>query len=123
MEFKPVTDAELAILECLWESSSATKREMALAVYGSGSDSGQATVQKLLQRLEAKGYVSRDRSQTAHVFAATLSKAEFAGRQLEVVADRFSAGSFLPLVMHLVENQRLSKSERKRLRKLLENED
>ena len=115
-----VTDAEFAVLEFLWQSQAATKREISDALYPTGGDSAVATVQKLLQRLEAKGYVARDRSGMAHVFAPTLPKDEFVGRQLERTASRLSGGSLAPLVMHLVEGNRLTKRERSKLRSLLD---
>ena len=117
---QPVTDAELAILEFLWVSGPSSKRQIAGALYSTGTDSDYSTVQKLLQRLEAKGHVTRDRSVTAHIFAAALPKTEFVGRQLEVVADKLSGGSLAPLVLHLVEGKRLSKRERDKIRKLLD---
>jgi predicted transcriptional regulator len=115
-----VTDAEFAVLEFLWQAESATKREITDTLYGSETDSDVATVQKLLQRLETKGYVTRDRSGMAHVFAATFPKHDFIGRQLESMASRMAGGSLAPLVMHLVEGQRLTQHERAKLRALLD---
>lgn len=115
-----VTDAELAVLEFLWRAELATKREISAALYPPGNDSSVATVQKLLQRLEAKGYVTRDRSGIAHVFTPTLPKNDFVSRQLEMTARKLSSGSLAPLVMHLVEGNRLTKQERLKLRSLLD---
>ena len=117
-----VTEAELSILEFLWNAGPSTKRMIADTLYPQGRDSDVATVQKLLQRLETKGHVVRDRSAIAHVFSAAAPKNEFVGRQLEAVADKLSGGSLAPLVMHLVEGQRLTKRERSRLRALLDEE-
>ena len=78
--------------------------------------------QKLLQRLEAKGHITRDRGSVAHVFSAAAGKNEFVGRQLEAVADKLSGGSLAPLVMHLIEGRRLTKRERNKLRALLDEE-
>lgn len=117
-----VTEAELAVLEVLWAAGRSTKREIADCLYPAGGDSELATVQKLLQRLETKRYVTRDRSEMAHVFSATSSKQEFVGQQLEAVAEKLSGGSLAPLVMHLVEARRLTKRERLKLRALLDEE-
>ena len=117
---RQVTDAEFTVLQFLWQAESATKREITNALYPAGTASDVATVQKLLQRLENKGYVTRDRSGMTHIFAAQFPKHEFIGLQLESMARRFSGGSLAPLVMHLVEGQRLTKGERKKLRALLD---
>ena len=47
-----------------------------------------ASVQKLLERLEAKGYVSRDRRERAHRFHARVSREEFLRHRLPGLADR-----------------------------------
>ena len=48
-------DAELAVLQQLWERGPATIRQLTDALYPEGTDAYYATVQKLLERLEAKG--------------------------------------------------------------------
>ncbi len=63
-----VTEAELAVLELLWLESPRTARQLTEQLYPPGTPSDVATVQKLLQRLEAKELVARDRSQRVHTF-------------------------------------------------------
>ena len=117
-----VTEAELTILEFLWSEGPSTKRVIAATLYPANRTSDVATVHKLLQRLEAKCHVARDRSSMAHVFSATAAKNEFVGGQLETFAAKLSGGSLAPLVMHLVEGKRLTKRERNKLRALLDEE-
>ena len=117
-----VTKAELSILEFLWDSGPSTKRELAQALYPAGRNSDVATVHKLLQRLEVKGHVVRDRSAMAHVFLTAAPKNEFVGGQLEALAEKLSGGSLGPLVMYLVEGRRLTNQERCKLRRLLDEE-
>jgi predicted transcriptional regulator len=112
--------AELALLERLWEIGPATKRDLMQGLYPKATESDRATVQKLLERLEAKGYVTRNRDAMAHVFAATVSKAQFAGMEMERLAERFADGSCTSLVAQFVKNTRLSAKERAELRKLLD---
>src|SRR5262249_10192887 len=50
-----VTDAELAVLQVLWDRGPATIRELTPLLYPDVTDASYATVQKLLERLEAKG--------------------------------------------------------------------
>jgi BlaI family transcriptional regulator, penicillinase repressor len=120
-----VADAELKLLQVLWDRGRSTTRELTELAYG-GSRSEQiapaqiATVQKLLQRLEAKGLVRRDRSEHVHGFEAAISRTEFAGNQLEQMAGRLTYGSLVPFLTHLVAANKLSKAERDQLRSLLE---
>jgi predicted transcriptional regulator len=79
-------------------------------------------VQRLLQRLEDKGYVQRDRHLSVHLFSASISREEYASGQLESLAARLTDGSLAPLVTHLVENKRISRDEIERLREILDEE-
>lgn len=114
-----VTDAELAILQVLWDRGSASVRDLAEKLYPPGTGSDLATVQNLLKRLEAKGCVRRDRSTWPHLFLHAIGREELIGRRLQTTADALCAGSLEPLVTHLV-TSRLSEQERDRLRKLLD---
>ncbi len=63
-----LTDAEFAVLEPLWEAGPQTIRQLTVRLYPQQSTSDYATVQKLLERLEAKGCVKRDRQAPATYF-------------------------------------------------------
>jgi predicted transcriptional regulator len=115
-----VTDAELAILQLLWDRGSASVRELAERLYPPGTGSDLATVQNLLKRLESKECVRRDRSTWPHLFLPAIARDDLIGRRLQTTADALCAGSLEPLVTHLV-TSRLSEQERDRLRQLLDN--
>ena len=115
-----VTDAELAVLEVLWDVPSAAIRQITDALYPDAGVSEYATVQKLLQRLEVKGCVRRDRAGKAHRFAARVDRGELIGRRLNDLADRLCGGSLGTLLTHLVQPSRLSADDRAHLRSLLD---
>lgn len=115
-----VSDTELAILEILWERGQATIREIDAALYEPTTTATYASVQKLLERLEAKGCVARDRSGFAHVFRPVIAKTVLIDRRLQEVADKLCSGSLIPLITHLIENRKLTAKDRKALRKWLE---
>src|SRR5215471_8029574 len=114
-----VTEAELALLQSLWEAGPATIRQLVERVYKQGGTSVYATVQKLLDRLEAKGCVRRDRAGPVHVFRAAIDRDELIGRRLRAVADSLCGGSLSPLLTQLVEGRGLSEAERRELRDLI----
>ena len=114
-----VTDAELRVLHALWDLGACTIRKLTDHLYPGGGQSSYATVQKLLDRLEEAGCVARDRSAMTHIFVAAVSRDDFIGGQLKVVADRLCGGSVTPLLTHLLKTEALSDDERKELRKLL----
>ena len=118
-----VTEAELAVLGVLWDLGEATIRTISDAIYPEGGASRYATVQKLLERLEAKACVARDRSEAVHVFGATIGRDDLIGKRLQDVAETLCGGSLTPLLSHLVKAEALSASERKALRGLIERLD
>ncbi len=118
-----VTEAELAVLQALWDSGPSTIRQLVDRVYGQSGTSVYATVQKLLERLETKRCVARDRSGAVHMFRAAVHRDELIGRRLRAVADSLCGGSMTPLLTHLVEGKGLSAKEQRELRALIERLD
>lgn len=118
---KDVTEAELAVLQALWDRpGAATIRELTDAVYPDGGESDYATVKTLLARLEGKRLVVRDASEMAHRFSANVSRDDLIGRRLEELAQELCEGSAAPLVMHLLKNRKYSTRERRELHDLLD---
>jgi BlaI family transcriptional regulator, penicillinase repressor len=115
-----ITDGELAILRVLWQQGGATTREIAEAVYPEVTDPKMASVQKLIERMEGKGCVERDRSQRAHRFRALVSQEEFLRSRLQSLADRVCDGELVSLMTTLVRSKGISRDERQQLRKLID---
>ena len=69
-----VTDAELAVLEALWRHWPASVRQLTDAVYPGGGATEYGTVHKLLERLEGKGCVRRERRGREYMIRATVEQ-------------------------------------------------
>lgn len=120
---RDVTDAELAILRILWDDGPQPVRAIASALSSRGNRAQAATVQKLLERLEDKGWVDRDRTGPVQSFRATADRDDLIGRRLRGIAEQLCEGSMTPLLSHLVQNERLSAADRKALRDLIDGLD
>lgn len=118
-----ITEAELAVLQVLWEHGPLAIRRITEILYPEGKTAQYATVQKLLERLEAKGCVARDRSTAVHVFGAAIDRDELVGRRLRQVAEQLCGGSWTPLLTHLVQTEQLSQRDRQALRELIDDLD
>lgn len=116
----PLANAELSVMELLWDHGSLTARQVQDRLYGASDRSQHGTVQRLLQRLEDKDFVRRDRTASVHAFAPRISREAYAGSQLETLAGRLTGGSIAPLLSHLIDRKRLSRVELRRLRELLD---
>jgi BlaI family penicillinase repressor len=119
MKPAPIAKAEMAVMILLWKRARLTAREIREELYPDEGKAQHGTVQRLLQRLENKGYVERDRSLPVHFFSAELSRETYAGRQLESLAETLTAGSFAPLITHLMEEKKISREEIDRIRAIL----
>jgi len=116
-----LANAELAIMNLLWQTDRLTARQIREQLYPKATKAQHGTVQRLLQRLEDKGYVKRDRSLAVHLFSATVSRQNYAGSQLELLASKLTGGSLAPLITHLVEEKKISRDEIDRIRTILDN--
>ncbi|MDG2391686.1 MAG: BlaI/MecI/CopY family transcriptional regulator [Planctomycetaceae bacterium] len=115
-----LTNAEMALMDLLWETEPLTARQIRERLYDDAKTSQHGTVQRLLQSLEEKGFVQRDRSIGVHLFSSRISREAYGGLQLESLAEKLTGGSIAPLLTHLLDEKKLGKAEINRLRKLLE---
>ncbi len=115
-----LTDAEFDVLEPLWDDGPRTIRQITALLYPAQSTSDYATVQKLLERLEAKECVVRDRAESPHIFRAVVAREDLIDDHLQQIADRLCEGSLVPVLNQLVRRMSLSKSQRAQLQKLLD---
>jgi predicted transcriptional regulator len=113
------TDAELAILNVLWERGPSTVREVHAAL-SDRQGSGYTTVLKLLQIMTEKGLVVRDESQRAHVYASRLGEQRTQRQLLGDLVDRAFGGSPGKLVMQALSDRRATDEELREIRAMLD---
>jgi predicted transcriptional regulator len=112
------------VLKVLWERPSGTVRDVSAGLERQGKQRrAYTTVQTLLQRLEAKGYVASDKGGAANVYRAAVSRDDLLNRRLRQLADELCGGTASPLLLALVEGGRFSRGEIRRLRDLLDRVD
>jgi BlaI family penicillinase repressor len=116
-----VTDTELAIMQVCWETSPVTRRQIVDVLYPGGGAAQYATVQKLLQRLEDKGFVTHEKEGVQLFFRPTVAREELINRRLQDVANKLCGGSLTPLLMNLVRARSVSPQELDALRQLVKN--
>ena len=112
------TDAELAILNVLWERGPSTVRDVHEALSGTQA-TGYTTVLKLMQIMTEKGLVQRDETERAHVYEARQSEQRTQRQLLADLADRAFGGSPAKLVMQALSGKKSSPEELNEIRQLL----
>src|SRR5687768_1246900 len=118
-----ISGSELAVLQLLWQRPAQSIRQVAETLHGERAAARYPTVQKQLERLEAKGFVRRDRSLMVHLFSAAVGREELVGRKLDAVVDTLCGGSLSPVLTHLLRAAKLSDAEREQLRALIDQID
>lgn len=123
MNTKP-TDAELQILQVLWQNGAATVRTVN-EVLNKGNDDavvGYTTTLKIMQIMAEKGLLTRDESNRTHVYAAAVREDEVQQAFVSKLMDSVFRGSAMKLVLQALGTGKTSQSEREQIRALLDNE-
>lgn len=113
------TDAELEILQVLWDRGPSTAGEVREAV-ARIRPVGYTTIQKALQIMTEKRLVTVDKSQRAHVFRPREARAIVVGRMVTDLVRRALGGSTSQLLLHALEGKRASPEELEEMRRLLD---
>lgn len=113
------TDAELAILNVLWERGPSTVREVHDALSPT-HDSGYTTVLKLMQIMTDKGLVDRDESQRAHVYTSRHGEQRTQRQLLGDLIERAFGGSPAKLVMQALSASKATAEDLSAIRQMLD---
>ncbi len=116
-----IPDAQLEVLEALWQVGKGTVRDVLTQLQWSGREWSYATVSTLLQRLEQKALVTCDRSGFAHVYRAAVSRPAVVDRRLNHLIEKVYQGEPGQLVVHLLKSHKLSREHRHEIQQLLQN--
>ena len=116
---------EADIMQVLWDlDRPATVAEVHQTLLSQGHEVAYTTIQTMLNRLEAKGRVQRQRQGRAHHYSAIAARETVARAAIGRVLDRFFDGSAAALATHLVGD--LSRDELERVQDMIDaarNED
>jgi predicted transcriptional regulator len=110
-----LSPGEMEILQLLWRQGPVSLSE---AHAGLGRAIGYTTMQTRLNRLVDKRIVTRTAERPAR-YAAAVDPEEVSARHLDLLLERVSQGSVVPLVAHLVRDRALSTAEIDELKGLI----
>jgi predicted transcriptional regulator len=112
------TKSELEILDVLWQRGQATVREL-YEDLSANKPMAYTTVLKLLQIMDEKGLVERDKNAKAHVYRAQQPQDETQKNLVSDLLEKAFRGSALKLVQHVLETKPASAEELAEIRKLI----
>ena len=113
------TDAELSILDVIWENGPSTVRQV-YQILSEKQDMGYTTVLKFMQIMTEKGLLERDASLRPQIFSAAQPQQQTQGIMLRDLADRAFAGSAGTLALQALSTKRSTPEELRDIRALLD---
>lgn len=116
------TESELEILQILWQSGTATVRDVHEEL-AKTKDAGYTTTLKLMQIMHDKGLVKRDESMRTHVYQPAVNKEKTQRHLLDKMIDSLFGGSSTQLVLQALGSgeQKVSAEELAQIQSLLDN--
>jgi predicted transcriptional regulator len=111
-----LTDAELRLMEVVWEKESATVSDVVEAL-PKDVPLHYSTVLTTLRILEGKGYLKHTKDGRAYVYKPLVARDQAREKAVNHLVRRFFGGSPEMLMLNLVERRQVSPDEVKRLRK------
>ena len=116
-----LTDAELRLMNVVWQLGSATVSEVVENLSGD-PPLHYSTVLTILRILETKGYLKHRKEGRAFVYRAAVQREQEREKDVTHLLRRFFDGSAEMLMLSLVERKGVSTEELKRIRKRIAEE-
>jgi BlaI family transcriptional regulator, penicillinase repressor len=113
------TAKELEILQILWIKGPVAVKDVHEAMGGEKAN-GYTTILKLLQIMNEKGLVTRQKSGKLHLYEAVASQESTRQQMVDKMINTVFDGSAMQLVMSALGNKRSSKEELTEIKKYLE---
>lgn len=114
-----LTDAELRIMDLLWQKGSATVGDLAESLPKS-LDLAYNTVLTTVRILEQKGYVRHTKEGRAFVYHPVVDRETASRSEIGRLANRFFGNSRELLVLHILQDESIDREELQRLRQLID---
>lgn len=113
-----LTEAELRIMNVLWERGSSTVHEVLQALPEPAL--AYNSVLTIIRILEKKGYVEHVKDKRAHVYTTKVDRKDATRFEVRHLVNRFFGNSEDLLVLNILEERSIDAEELARLRQLLE---
>jgi len=114
-----LTEAELRIMNVLWEKQSATVHEV-LRALPEKLALAYNSVLTIIRILESKGYVQHVKDKRAHVYMPKIDREAAKKSEVGHLISRFFGNSRELLVLNILEDKSIDADELARLRQMLE---
>ncbi len=118
-EISKPTEAELGILQILWQHGASTVRFVNDKL-NQKKKTGYTTSLKTMQIMHEKRLVKRNEENRTHIYEANVTEEDTQKQLLERFLDKTFKGSAMKMVMQALGNRKTSKKELDEIRNLLD---
>ena len=115
---KTLTEQELEIMKIVWDRGNATVRD----VYETLLDRRRVaytSVMTMMNILEQKGHLKRKQVDRAYLYESTKPRAQVTRGMVREFVDRVFNGSAEPLLLHLVEDEKLTEKDLDEMKRII----
>jgi BlaI family transcriptional regulator, penicillinase repressor len=114
-----LTPQELAIMKVVWKLDKATVRDVYEALRAERRVA-YTTVMTMMRILEEKAFLKKTQVERAYVYRPTRPRQQVVGAMVRDFVDRVFDGAADGLLLHLAKDTRLTKDERQRMKRVVE---
>ncbi|WP_200883086.1 BlaI/MecI/CopY family transcriptional regulator [Massilia sp. BSC265] len=118
-----ISDAESHVMEVLWRAPGPVVAEQVVVALSESQHWQTATVKTLLNRLLKKGAIAAQKDGRRFLYTAVLPRQAWVARESESLLQRLFGGRVAPLVAQLGKQDKLSPTDIRELRELLDSLD
>jgi predicted transcriptional regulator len=116
---KPISDAELDVMEVLWAAVEPLTAVEIGDLVGAERGWSLATVKTMLSRLTAKGAITYRQDGRRFLYSPAIEREAYVGRESRRLVDRLFGGRLSPLMAKLAEEDALDDEDIAAIEKLL----
>ena len=116
-----LTEQELEIMKIVWDQDAVTVRDVYEALLEKRKVA-YTTVMTMMNILEQKGHLRKSQDDRAFVYRSTKPRHQVIRGMVREFVNRVFNGSAEPLLLHLVEDRKLSEKDLEEIRTLIRKE-
>ena len=121
-ELPRISDSEWEIMKVFWAKSPATAADVIYALRDNKSWK-EKTIKTLISRLLQKGILTYEQVNRVYYYSPTISEEECKRTERESFLQRVYGGALKPMLVHFLQEEKLSSQEIAELKKILSDKE
>jgi len=116
---KLLTEVELELMNLIWELGHCNVKDVQTKL-PEGRDLAYTSVATIMKILEQKGALTSQKQEKAHIYTPSVSRVDYEKMSLKHLTENVFRGDPTQMVMRLLDESHLNKTELEKIRAILE---